>query len=645
MASSQIRVNAIVGISDTLIIGSTPTFDNVDDTGALSHVWQLVSKPEGSLVTLTTPTAASTLISALDKEGSYKVRLVVNGTLVDEVYVAVRTAHLGLRPIAGLETLEDDAFTGWANDLNNDLIRLEKGIRLRTSITVKCTAPFTGPGVGYVTGTDTLPNGDIVYTVSPASATVLAQTRNLVWLNSSALLNAVIEGTVIGLTAPVVNTGASSLGAPVYLSNTAGGVAFVPGTVERAIGYVVVVNALGRIKFSSESDSTQHATVAPPPTNGTGGVVGVSARLANEDHAHLHGNIPLGAGLWHALVTPAPGGIPGFMDPVDKAIMDAQTYNTAIYDPGAILTTAPNIFITFAAAVTYLNQSAGLRALYVLGSGTVPLGAYNLTDIELIGALSGAQLTVLSGASFIGLRKIHGNLLLLHGGQTVAISDFVTGDNMFIGPHVVISEVNTGEGVAVVEFMRVPINQRVTFSLGGSFDNTAARIEVVRVMGPSIGLLSIIVESYANKVGTTNPVIGPNTICVEAGAFCEVHDMTGYNRVSLTQVNPITLKTLFFTPWATRVVNNIDAFLSIDDYYVSFINLTAPVSATLPQGITVPPGTPFIIKDESGLAATHNITVQPDGAELLDGLNSGVVINAPYGALSLIRRNGNWWTT
>lgn len=51
---------------------------------------------------------------------------------------------------------------------------------------------------------------------------------------------------------------------------------------------------------------------------------GTDATFARSDHEHSHGDQPLGDGLDHALVTPDPGGVAGFMSPADKEKLDAS---------------------------------------------------------------------------------------------------------------------------------------------------------------------------------------------------------------------------------------------------------------------------------------------------------------------------------
>lgn len=52
----------------------------------------------------------------------------------------------------------------------------------------------------------------------------------------------------------------------------------------------------------------------------------------------------------------------------------------------------------------------------------------------------------------------------------------------------------------------------------------------------------------------------------------------------------------------------------------------------------------LVIKDEGGNAGVANITVTPNGAETIDGVNAPVVINVAYGVLRLYKIAGGWLT-
>jgi hypothetical protein len=59
---------------------------------------------------------------------------------------------------------------------------------------------------------------------------------------------------------------------------------------------------------------------APPVTIGTTNQEGDAGTLVRSNHVHAHGDQP--GGSLHALATPDPGGVAGFMSPADKEKLD-----------------------------------------------------------------------------------------------------------------------------------------------------------------------------------------------------------------------------------------------------------------------------------------------------------------------------------
>jgi hypothetical protein len=77
----------------------------------------------------------------------------------------------------------------------------------------------------------------------------------------------------------------------------------------------------------------------------------------------------------------------------------------------------------------------------------------------------------------------------------------------------------------------------------------------------------------------------------------------------------------------------------ITDYMVSYTSLTAGRTATLPTAVNVKGH----IKDESGGAAAHNITIATTSAQTIDGAATKA-ISANYGSLRVYSDGANWFT-
>ena len=92
---------------------------------------------------------------------------------------------------------------------------------------------------------------------------------------------------------------------------------------------------------------------------------------------------------------------------------------------------------------------------------------------------------------------------------------------------------------------------------------------------------------------------------------------------------------------AQRVVTNQSVTYTANalDYYIGVNGVG--VTINLPQGSTLPVGKTYVIKDESGLAATNHITVAPYSGNLIDGQTAlNLVVN--YLAVSLIWTGARW---
>ena len=91
-------------------------------------------------------------------------------------------------------------------------------------------------------------------------------------------------------------------------------------------------------------------------------------------------------------------------------------------------------------------------------------------------------------------------------------------------------------------------------------------------------------------------------------------------------------------------VGNVDYAILSSDCIIAYTSLTAPHTATLPDATaTDVVNKYYIIKDESGTAASHNITIATTSAQTIDGASTKV-INTNYGYFVLYSDGANWQT-
>lgn len=84
------------------------------------------------------------------------------------------------------------------------------------------------------------------------------------------------------------------------------------------------------------------------------------------------------------------------------------------------------------------------------------------------------------------------------------------------------------------------------------------------------------------------------------------------------------------------------ATISPTDVLVAVTNTAAAVTLTLPAANSVPSGRMIVVKDASGGAATHNITVTAAGSDHIDAGTTSV-ISTNYGVVRLMSNGSNGW--
>jgi len=81
---------------------------------------------------------------------------------------------------------------------------------------------------------------------------------------------------------------------------------------------------------------------------------------------------------------------------------------------------------------------------------------------------------------------------------------------------------------------------------------------------------------------------------------------------------------------------------TVNNYYIGVDTSAAAKTVNLPAAATAGAGFVLVIKDEGGLAGTNAITIDADGAELIDGAATQP-INANYGSLNLMCSGSAWF--
>lgn len=87
-------------------------------------------------------------------------------------------------------------------------------------------------------------------------------------------------------------------------------------------------------------------------------------------------------------------------------------------------------------------------------------------------------------------------------------------------------------------------------------------------------------------------------------------------------------------------VNNSVSISGFSPTFIAITGMTGAFSITMPLASSVPAGLTYTIKDESGTAATHNVTISPAG---IDTLESALTFNVNYQSKKLYSNGSNKW--
>jgi hypothetical protein len=246
MPQALITLNAVAGSDTDLPINTLVQCDNTNSGGETSYLWEFISAPPGNTAAFSAPATQNPTFTP-DVEGTYLLKLTVNGTLTNQVVAAVRQLKTRLRIPAPGETTESDTATGWGDNAAGEALVRVDTMRADPGLFVAQAGGALNAGdVVRVSGVVTIKSGlpgqeDVPEVTSASAATAAACDEQL----------GVIIATVDGNTAVSVSdlcyvrtsglvqalTGAPAVGDPVYLSDP-GAIALTAGTVTRQLGHV-----------------------------------------------------------------------------------------------------------------------------------------------------------------------------------------------------------------------------------------------------------------------------------------------------------------------------------------------------------------------------------------------------------------------
>lgn len=249
MPAAVIEINGAAGSNTDLTINTLVTLTNQDAGGEVTYAWSIVDQPDGTADALSGASGPSVTFTP-KKEGTYLIRLVVNGSLENQVVAAVRHLKTRIRVPAGSETNEAaSAPRGWATDTNAVLDLLDD-VRADAGVVVgQAAASLVRGDLVRLSGSAViksgLPGQEVVPTWAKAAADVVGNIRGILGIvegavaggnpSSGALAYVRLRGLFQGATV----AGSPSVGAVVFASDTSGAVTTAAGTVRRVVARVV----------------------------------------------------------------------------------------------------------------------------------------------------------------------------------------------------------------------------------------------------------------------------------------------------------------------------------------------------------------------------------------------------------------------
>jgi hypothetical protein len=177
---------------------------------------------------------------------------------------------------------------------------------------------------------------------------------------------------------------------------------------------------------------------------------------------------------------------------------------------------------------------------------------------------------------------------------------------------------------ASTEYTDVNLNlaRTVQFATGALTTQRA-----MRVQAPTYGFVGSSTITTASTVAISGaPVAGTNATITNSYAL---NIESGVTRLNGGQV-------------VKRTATAVSVAAGVDDYIIGVTSTAAARTITLPTAVNVT-GRVYIVKDESGGAATNNITVDCTGGQTINGAATNV-INTNYGSVTVYSDGANWFT-
>jgi hypothetical protein len=249
---ARVKINGTDGSNLNLPIGVLVSLSNDNIGGETSYLWAILDQPAGPADNLSSTSSATPTFTP-NKEGTYLIRLVVNGpplspSFENQVTAGILQIKTGTRVPAAGETVESSASEGWHGTALEQSLQLLDTMRADPMLVVGVagsSVPTRG-AVVYASGETTLKSGlpgqENVPTFDTALATSTSNMAQPLFVVEAAVLGGAISGGTIIYARRVGKftgvTDAGAVGADMFVSN-AGAMSSTPGANRRKIGSII----------------------------------------------------------------------------------------------------------------------------------------------------------------------------------------------------------------------------------------------------------------------------------------------------------------------------------------------------------------------------------------------------------------------
>jgi len=300
----------------------------------------------------------------------------------------------------------------------------------------------------------------------------------------------------------------------------------------------------------------------------------------------------------------------------------------------AVITAGTGIDITPGANTITISASSAVSESFVTDSGTaIPSGGVINIITDNTGLNAGAtvlfagsgntvQLNVTDVNSNTTIGKDAGSSIL-SGNQNTMLGA-LAGNGLSLGSSNILIGYNSGDNYIGSESSNI--------LLGNT--GTASESHVLRIgagTGSGTGQLNKAFISGINGINVGSTA----TVVTESGDQLGTAVITAGTGITITPgANAITISSSGLTNLAYTNVNSSPYVVLVTDDYLSVDSSGGAITVQLPNAATL--SRTFIIKDRTGSAATHNITVTTvGGAVNIDGATT-FIMNTAYQAVSVI---------